>query len=160
MSLLLQIEVAYDFDRKVKELSKDERDNIRSTVLAFKELKEPKDKDYYSSGIYGSRVVVTEDEFEYLTEGLGLPVNVKKFKNNYTPSKIGDTNNTKYHFHLPNTSLLEFDKVTWLEDACTEELQEHLDLGWRIIAVCPPNGTRRPDYILGSNSNTMENNDR
>jgi hypothetical protein len=41
------------------------------------------------------------------------------------------------------------DEVTNLDDAYTDELQEHLEDGWRIIAICPPNGQRRPDYILG-----------
>lgn len=41
------------------------------------------------------------------------------------------------------------DKVMVLEDACTDKLQEHLEEGWRIIAVCPQRDQRRPDYILG-----------
>jgi hypothetical protein len=36
-----------------------------------------------------------------------------------------------------------------LDDACTDNLQAHLNEGWRIIAVCPPDAKRRPDYILG-----------
>lgn len=54
---------------------------------------------------------------------------------------------------IPDQALLKIDKVTWLEDACTEELQQHLDDGWRILAVCPPNAQRRPDYILGKRTN-------
>lgn len=50
---------------------------------------------------------------------------------------------------IPDLGLLVIDNVTWLEDACTEELQNMLDSGWRILAVCPPNAKRRPDYILG-----------
>lgn len=50
---------------------------------------------------------------------------------------------------LPDVGLLLIDEVTWLEDECTQVLQEHLNQGWRIIAVCPPNAQRRPDYILG-----------
>lgn len=45
--------------------------------------------------------------------------------------------------------LLEVRTVTWLEDACTMDLQRHLDDGWRILAVCPPNDSRRPTYIIG-----------
>jgi hypothetical protein len=52
-------------------------------------------------------------------------------------------------FSIPDIGLLMIDHVTWLEDACTEELQTCLDAGWRILAVCPPNAQRRPDYILG-----------
>lgn len=50
---------------------------------------------------------------------------------------------------LPDIGLLLIDEVTWLEDECTNELQSMLDDGWRILAVCPPNAQRRPDYILG-----------
>jgi hypothetical protein len=57
----------------------------------------------------------------------------------------GNVTNT----HIPNVGLLAIDEVIWLENACTELLQEALDTGWRILAVCPPNAQRRPDYILG-----------
>lgn len=50
---------------------------------------------------------------------------------------------------LPDMGLLLVNEVDWMEDACTEELQRKLDEGWRILAVCPPNAQRRPDYILG-----------
>lgn len=50
---------------------------------------------------------------------------------------------------LPDIGLLTIDEVTWLDDACTEELQRKLDEGWRILAVCPPNAQQRPDYTLG-----------
>lgn len=53
------------------------------------------------------------------------------------------------HVHIPNIGLLLIDEVQVLEDSCTDSLQRELDQGWRILAVCPPNGTRRPDYILG-----------
>ena len=46
-------------------------------------------------------------------------------------------------------ALTSIRKVTWLEDACTQVLQNWLSDGWRIIAVCPPNYTRRPTYIIG-----------
>lgn len=50
---------------------------------------------------------------------------------------------------IPDFALLMIDEVTYLTDACTESLQKYLDEGWRILAVCPPNAQRRPDYILG-----------
>lgn len=53
------------------------------------------------------------------------------------------------HVHVPNVALQSYNEVQLLEDCCTDELQRQLDEGWRIIAVCPPNSTRRPDYILG-----------
>jgi len=50
---------------------------------------------------------------------------------------------------LPDVGLLLIDEVSWLDDACTQEVQRMLDEGWRILAVCPPNAQRRPDYIFG-----------
>ena len=50
---------------------------------------------------------------------------------------------------IPDIGLLLITDVDWMEDACTEDLQRRLDDGWRILAVCPPNAARRPDYILG-----------
>lgn len=54
--------------------------------------------------------------------------------------------------HVPDQTLLTYDEVTYLEDACTDNLQSFLNEGWRILAVCPPNAKRRPDYILGRRS--------
>lgn len=50
---------------------------------------------------------------------------------------------------IPDMGLLLMDEVCHLDDSCTDELQRNLDEGWRILAVCPPNAARRPDYILG-----------
>lgn len=50
---------------------------------------------------------------------------------------------------VPDMALIYIDEVTNLDDLCTDELQRYLDEGWRILAVCPPNSQRRPDYILG-----------
>lgn len=50
--------------------------------------------------------------------------------------------------HLPGNELLKVRKVQVREDYCTDALQNDLDEGWRIIAVCPQ-ASRRPDYILG-----------
>lgn len=53
------------------------------------------------------------------------------------------------HVHVPNVGLLFMTEVKVMEDACTDALQEQLNIGWRILCVCPPNSQRRPDYILG-----------
>lgn len=56
---------------------------------------------------------------------------------------------TAVQITIPDLALMNITEVTWREDCCTEELQEMLDKGWRLLAVCPPNAQRRPDYILG-----------
>ena len=55
--------------------------------------------------------------------------------------------------HIPDVGLMLIDEVTYLEDCCTNLLQDQLNEGWRILAVCPPNAQRRPDYILGRRKN-------
>lgn len=54
-----------------------------------------------------------------------------------------------FQIHLPGNELLRIDDVKVLEDICTEVLQEELEKGWRIVAICPQAGQRRPDYVLG-----------
>lgn len=80
----------------------------------------------------------------------GLKFTVANFKNTYKAAGR-DPAGVEHHLHIaiPNIGLLAIDEVTWVEDACTQSLQRKLDDGWRILAVCPPNGQRRPDYILG-----------
>ncbi len=50
---------------------------------------------------------------------------------------------------VPDMALMYIDKVRVEEDCCTDQLQDLLNEGWRILAVCPPNSARRPDYVLG-----------
>jgi hypothetical protein len=59
--------------------------------------------------------------------------------------------------HVPNIGLIAMNEVKVLEDACTDWLQEELDKGWSILAVCPPNAQRRPDYILGRSNPGRKN---
>ena len=50
---------------------------------------------------------------------------------------------------IPDFGLLLITEVDYLDNACTDTVQGRLDEGWRILAVCPPNAQRRPDYIIG-----------
>lgn len=61
----------------------------------------------------------------------------------------GIANGSVVQIAVPDIGLLAIRHVKVMGDACTDELQEMLDDGWRILAVCPPNARRRPDYILG-----------
>ena len=61
---------------------------------------------------------------------------------------IGKLFNEKTSSEQPGPSLLNVDETLLMENACTDELQENLDNGWRILAVCPQ-PQRRPDYVLG-----------
>lgn len=57
--------------------------------------------------------------------------------------------NSKCEVHMPGNAMLQFNETMLLEDCCTDQLQETLDKGWRIIAAQPQPDARRPDYILG-----------
>lgn len=50
---------------------------------------------------------------------------------------------------LPNSILYELRELTVELDQCTDRINDLLQEGWKIIAVLPQHGQRRPDYILG-----------
>jgi hypothetical protein len=57
--------------------------------------------------------------------------------------------NSKCEVHMPGQALSTYNEVMLLENTCSDELQTHIDHGWRMIAACPQPDQRRPDYILG-----------
>jgi hypothetical protein len=57
--------------------------------------------------------------------------------------------NQKCNVHIGNLGLLNINQLGYAVDKCTEELQEIINKGWRILAVCPQPDQRRPDYVLG-----------
>lgn len=83
----------------------------------------------------------------------GISFKIKRYKGTFRAGVFENPNapGTSYHLHvaIPAVGLLMMDEVTNLDDPCTDELQGMLRAGWRIIAVCPPDTQRRPDYILG-----------
>jgi len=85
----------------------------------------------------------------------GAVVELRRVKGiDYSPKaevkpEAAAVNNATTVVSVSNHNLFEVTEVHWIENACTQELQKQLDLGWRILAVCPSNDARRPDYILG-----------
>lgn len=49
---------------------------------------------------------------------------------------------------MPGFELLRYAAIQVETDACTNAIQQYLDEGWRIIAVMPQPGQRRPDYVM------------
>lgn len=66
-----------------------------------------------------------------------------------SPSVGGTVLNQKISVALPGLGLLAINDVQVAEDCCTNGLQDYLNDGWRILAICPQPDQRRPDYILG-----------
>lgn len=87
----------------------------------------------------------------------GLKFSISRFKGTYK-SAVTDGSQTHTHIHvaIPAVGLLCMDEVMVLDDACTVNLNSHLTEGWRIVAVCPPDAQRRPDYIIGRSPDMRE----
>lgn len=57
--------------------------------------------------------------------------------------------NEKCNVHVPGFGLLAMTRLKIETDACTDNINDHMAKGWRIVAVCPQPDQRRPDYVLG-----------
>lgn len=57
--------------------------------------------------------------------------------------------NQKVNVHVGGGLIVTYNDLKLVEDSCTDILQNELNEGWRIIAVCVQPDQRRPDYILG-----------
>lgn len=131
------------------------QDEICNKFPAFFEMEEKEKDGELTRQItvkgYNEKHLIDSSEATLLSNYL-VQYTVTSFKGTI-PYKLdnqaGDIGNL--HVHLPNHVLTSFDEVTWIDDACTEKVQELLDKGWRILCVCPPHNARRPDYIFGRN---------
>lgn len=59
--------------------------------------------------------------------------------------------NEKTQCAVPNQALWNIEEVRVESDLCTDLLQDLLEKGWHIMAICPQ-ARRRPDYVLGRGS--------
>lgn len=143
MSALLSIELGH-FDIKV--LSSEQYEQLQSTIPdAF----EGPQADWSRSW----KPLLIDEGGATLLSDCDIDFTVKRFKGqmnvNLMPSAGDHSNAQQVHIHVPNVGLFSINEVTYIEDACTDDLQGYLDKGWKILCVCPPNNQRRPDYILG-----------
>lgn len=133
-----------------RELSEEAYHKLREAVpglgLPF-EYTEEKLKGWWPGDI-----VCDEKDVEALTEA-GIKVTIGRLKGLRYDGDRGSPLQAAAPqvsmISVANVGLLSVRTVHYLQDCCTDELQRHLNEGWRILAVCPPNDTRRPDYILG-----------
>lgn len=137
--------ISYGGDKVWEALSEEDKANF---AVSFPDLvREGGSKPY----LYGDHIM-DDCDVQWLTSH-GFEVTLKRIRGltgisgRYSDPAAMPTGVT--HVHVPNVGLLTIDEVDWMEDACTQDLQSRLDDGWRILAVCPPNSARRPDYILG-----------
>lgn len=67
-----------------------------------------------------------------------------------------NTFNKKTNVHVGGGLITTYNDLLLKEDVCTDDLQQELNNGWRIIAVCVQADQRRPDYILGRYNASLE----
>lgn len=151
--MLARINLEYGVSNIIKQFDRDKYEKFRLTTDDFLELPEWKEDalEQPSHYIYGKKIIDLSTHGQLLTS-YGIKFEVVNFQKSYMlnrPAAGPDETHSHIHIAVPNIGLLMIDEVHWLDDACTQELQRYLDDGWRILAVCPPNGVRRPDYILG-----------
>lgn len=72
-----------------------------------------------------------------------------KWEHGVDPSLANIRDGTAVQLAIPDLGLMLINEVKVIEDCCTDHLQRELDEGWRLLAVCPPNAARRPDYVIG-----------
>jgi hypothetical protein len=117
-----------------------------AAIAALLEMEEVPEHFYQFRDTYGTQELVDK------LVALGAKPQLERVKGvSYAPASPAAqaVNNSTTVISVANHNLFEVTKVTWIENACTEELQRMLDAGWRILAVCPSNDARRPDYVLG-----------
>lgn len=57
--------------------------------------------------------------------------------------------NARAQVITPGHALQDYDQVYVEVDCCTDRLQDLLNEGWRLLAICVQPDQRRPDYVLG-----------
>lgn len=149
--MLARCKISYSAGEIAQKLPREQWELLRKSVWGLKlpewDEAKPEPPPWYS---YGDETMLDLATDAIPLADAGIMYEVKEFKNTYkTSGKSEGGVEHNINIAIPNIGLLSINEVTWMEDACTQELQDKLDEGWRILAVCPPNGTRRPTYILG-----------
>ena len=127
-----------------------------SKLLPHITFDEPESEgSYYPLG--GEPIICTSDELLALYKNnIGITTHDERTIDFPDLNKTADQSvhksayyNTRVEVHASNSALMIYNEVEVFEDYCTDKLQEKLDEGYRILAVCVQPDQRRPDYILG-----------
>lgn len=152
MGSIAEIEIK-SWDRKLD--NREQVEVLRKYSLVTITLDKGDDPECVTLDYWCKRVVIDLDYLELIggsekwTLVRTLPIQAKS--NETEVEKIlaalnqRDTTllNTRLHVSVPSIGLLCMDSVMLLSDCCTDSLQEHLNEGWRIIAICVK-GMREP----------------
>ena len=115
--------------------------NDESQILTINEYERVYDCCYIKS-IINTEVETTHSFINY-------DMLAEKISNSLISKTGSNLFNNKLEIHQPNMPLFTYNNFIHLNDCCTELLQEHINKGYRVVAICPQPDQRRPDYILG-----------
>lgn len=141
----------YDWYKKVAALTPDAYSHFRRRVLSLDlptNQAEVKDKHQYLS----NDLVMEGDEVDAWTH-IGVEVTITRPKGLRSSSE--DLHKTVYQIAVANVSLMQIQRVEivggteWRDEYGVAEIQNWLDRGWRLLAVCPPNDDKSPRYVMG-----------
>lgn len=142
----------------------DKKENIFSDLqYLFKELKPMDQWSYDWMPHYEIKEIFLDvEQLEKLSEDIFDFITIKPLKKVSFSKELPDLSvkdidikNVKdvlaktLQVHLPSNELLRIKEVIVEDDLCTDELQKKLDDGFKILAILPQAGQRRPDYVLG-----------
>ena len=142
------------------------RERFKADPVSFVKLQELFPNSFIDPvSMYNADAIVELDVVLPVLAELGVEAKVKAFKNTLMVGLRDQIRTLEkdqrllrqqiaqdgmlVQIHIPNGGLFLVDEVNVLNDCCTDQLQGDLNEGWHILCVCPPNGQRRPDYIMG-----------
>lgn len=145
--MLMNARPGWGSGKVLSELAPEKYAELRAALPG---LKLPEDQTVVDKSWHPGEILMDDAEAAVLT-AVGIELSVSRIKGLSGPPpeswKAGGGPVT--HVSVANIGLFAVRRVEVLENACTYDLQSWLNRGWRLLAVCPPNDQRRPDYILG-----------
>jgi hypothetical protein len=165
---MIRVEIETYRSRDKLALISDEDFSFLRAIFHQMETHFPEKKEDFSTLYSDLKTVISKEELDLFPESLFHLVLFKPIKNNriildhnrgLNQLQLREAVNATVQVHFANNRLMDVREVDWMEDACTEELQKRLKKGWKILAVLPQVGNRRPDYVLGLLPDAYSEND-
>ena len=132
--MLAMIELEYSTRDKFKTLSRRDYEEIRQQIPSLSMSEWPENNEQPPEVyVWDKRLIDLVTDGPLLARH-GIEFKVKNFKDSYRIKSQDGVVNNNLHVAIPNIGLLAIDEVMVLEDACTDNLQKHLDDGWRLVS--------------------------
>lgn len=158
MAVIITADLSYSARGILAALPPEKYDSLKGTKIFVLPDEQAKVSDFWGNGTFTGELQELEPWFD-----ADIPIELKRVRGlHYSTSqpmdellrmakleKVPFSAVNVINVTVANDALFRVDRVTYLEDCCTDELQRFLDRKWRILAVCPPNDSRRPTYIMG-----------